>query len=154
MGIISVPKKVYIATVSAEGDTPLNAFDNCLVKAGLGNVSLIKVTSVLPPKIKILEKPPRYPPGSNVPSIYAYTISSEPGSIISAAVALAPTENLTLVAEHTAIGKEEKQVQEEVIEIVKEMARSRNLKIENIIVKSVAHKVEKVGCALVVVAQM
>lgn len=154
MGLISVPKKVYIATVSAEGDTPLNAFDNCLVKAGLGNVSLVKVTSVLPPKIKILNDPPKYPPGSNVPSIYTYTISSEPGSVISAAVAIAPTKDLTLVAEHAAIGKDEKAIREEVLNMVKEMARSRNLNINDVIIKSVSHKVEKIGCALVVVTQM
>ena len=34
----------------AEGGTTLNAFDNALLAAGIGNINLIKVSSILPPR--------------------------------------------------------------------------------------------------------
>ena len=38
------------ATVGhAEGGTPLNAFDNALLAAGIGNINLVKVSSIIPP---------------------------------------------------------------------------------------------------------
>lgn len=59
MCLITIPKKIYVAAVASEGSTPLNAFDACLVKIGLPQISLIKVTSVLPPNIEVIEEPPR-----------------------------------------------------------------------------------------------
>ena len=44
-------KKVTMAAATAgraEGGTTLNAFDNALLAAGIGNINLIKVSSILP----------------------------------------------------------------------------------------------------------
>jgi arginine decarboxylase len=49
----------------AEGSTPLNAFDNALLAAGIGNVNLIKVSSILPPGIELVALP-RIKPGTSL----------------------------------------------------------------------------------------
>jgi len=154
MSVVTVPKRIYVAAVSAEGGSPLNAFDNCLVRAGLEGISLIKVTSILPPNMEILSSPPNYPPGANVPAIYAYAVSSDPGTLVSAAIALAYTKSLTLVAEHAVVGEDEERVREYVLKAVREMARARNLEISNIVIKSTSHRVRKVGCSLAIVTQI
>ncbi len=40
--------KAATTSGSAEGTTPLNAFDNALLAAGIGNINLVKVSSILP----------------------------------------------------------------------------------------------------------
>ena len=40
--------KVAITSGKAEGPSKLNAFDNALLDAGIGDVNLIKVSSILP----------------------------------------------------------------------------------------------------------
>src|SRR5262249_3760585 len=37
---------------AAEGGTPLNAFDNALLAGGIGNVNLVKMSSIMPPAIR------------------------------------------------------------------------------------------------------
>ena len=84
MCLITVPKKIYVAVAEADSITELNAFDACLVKIGLPNVSLIKVTSLLPSDVEIVKEPPKFPHGANVPSIYATVTSKRKGEIIRA----------------------------------------------------------------------
>ena len=53
-------KKVTMAAATAgraEGGTPLNAFDNALLAAGIGNINLIKVSSILPPGVELIALP-------------------------------------------------------------------------------------------------
>ena len=49
--------KVSITSGKAEGPTILNAFDNALLDAGIGDVNLIKVSSILPTGAEIVELP-------------------------------------------------------------------------------------------------
>ena len=70
----------------AEGKTPLNAFDNALLAAGIGNVNLLKISSIVPPNTRIIALP-RIKPGSIIPMAYASMVSEVPGEIIAAAVA-------------------------------------------------------------------
>ena len=51
-------KKVTLAAATAghaEGGTALNAFDNALLAAGIGNINLIKISSILPPDVPVIE---------------------------------------------------------------------------------------------------
>src|SRR5262249_38356882 len=48
---------------AAEGGTTLNAFDNALLAAGIGNIDLLKVSSIMPPAIRTIPVP-RIKPGS------------------------------------------------------------------------------------------
>ena len=53
-------KTVTLAAATAghaEGGTTLNAFDNALLAAGIGNINLIKVSSILPPDVPVVELP-------------------------------------------------------------------------------------------------
>lgn len=152
--VVTVPKKAFVVAVSAEGSTPINALDNCLVKAGLSRISLMKLTSILPPNIELLADPPEYPGGANVPAIYSYVISDTPNEIISAGIALGFTEDVTLVAEHSEVGKDKEYIEDYVKKMVEEMASARGLTISKLIIKSVEHKVKKIGCALAIVVQI
>lgn len=72
---------------SGSASTILNAFDRALQSAGVGNYNLVKVTSILPP----LTKPGDFhkiPPGSVVFAAMASMTSEQPGTIISAAIAI------------------------------------------------------------------
>ncbi len=154
--MLGKPKKALIKAVSAEGETPLNAFDNCLIKAGVGDVSLVKLTSILPPDIEFIENIPQLHPGSNVPAIYTSITSEKSGQKIAAAIAVARTKNgPTLVAEYSNINISASKAGEEALKRVTEMAKNRKKEIEGkIIIKSTEHTVKKCGCALAIVIEI
>ena len=62
----------------AERKTLLNAFDNALLAAGIGNVNLLKISSIVPPSIRIIPLP-QIKPGSIIPMAYASMLSEVPG---------------------------------------------------------------------------
>lgn len=47
--MLQTPKKYFVTAGSAEGNNQLNAFDHALLKSGIGNLNLLRVTSILPP---------------------------------------------------------------------------------------------------------
>jgi pyruvoyl-dependent arginine decarboxylase (PvlArgDC) len=84
-------KKVTMVAVTAgcaEGGTTLNAFDNALLQAGIGNINLIKVSSIVPPEVDVVTLP-QIKPGAIVPTAYAAMTSETPGETIAAAVGYA-----------------------------------------------------------------
>ena len=87
----------------AEGSTTLNAFDNALLAAGIGNINLIKVSSILPPEVPVIELP-KIKLGALVPTAYAAMTSEKPGEIIAAAVGYAvpddPAKNGVIMEFH------------------------------------------------------
>src|SRR5262245_63509415 len=53
-------RRVTMAAITAghaEGGTSLNAFDNALLAAGIGNINLIKVFSIIPPDVPVIDLP-------------------------------------------------------------------------------------------------
>ena len=152
---IAIPKKVYVTAVASEGETELNAFDNCLLKVGIGDVSLVKVTSILPGDIEITEEPTILPAGANVPAIYTYKISNNPGEKIAAAIALGQTKGgPTLVAEYSDVGVSIEEAETEASKRLMIMAKARNLEVQSTEVYSIDHVVEKIGCALAIVVEI
>lgn len=89
------PTHFFLCAGAAEGMTPLNAFDNALMKAGVGNLNLIRLSSILPPRTK-LSGPRKFEPGDYLPIAYGATGSSEKGEHISAGVAAAIPVDATL----------------------------------------------------------
>src|SRR5918992_5156451 len=84
-------KRVTMAAATAghaEGGTTLNAFDNALLVAGIGNINLIKVSSILPPEVPVIELP-KIKPGALIPTAYAAMTSETPGETVAAAVGYA-----------------------------------------------------------------
>ncbi|MCD6164114.1 MAG: arginine decarboxylase, pyruvoyl-dependent [Candidatus Odinarchaeota archaeon] len=156
IGMLGKPKKAIINAVSSEGETPLNAFDNCLLKLGIGDVSLVKLTSILPEDIEFIDKTPQLCPGSNVPAIYTYITSEKTGQKIAAAIVAAKTKNgPVLVAEYSNTDISASEAKKEAIKRVVEMAKNRKREIEGeIIVKSTEHIVKKCGCALAIIVEV
>lgn len=89
----TTPKKAIMVAASAEGGTKLNAFDNALLKMGIGNVNLVKLSSVIPSHIEWIDKMPEIPIGMLLPTVYAHIESDEPGMTISAALGVGLSEN-------------------------------------------------------------
>src|SRR4051795_8172857 len=75
----SAPNVFWLASGSAEGATPINAFDNALLNAGVGNLNLVKVSSVVPTGAVMLDQPIPIGPGTLVPAVYATGHSNVPG---------------------------------------------------------------------------
>ena len=96
--------KIAIVSGKDEGPTKLNAFDNALTDAGIGDVNLIKVSSMLSRNTEITELP-TLKPGSMINCVLSEITSDNPGDEIIAVVALAIGDELGCVVEKTAINK-------------------------------------------------
>ena len=94
--------KVSIVSGKSEGPTRLNAFDNALTDAGIGDVNLIKVSSMLEKKTSIV-KLPKLKAGAMVNCVLSNITSSNPGETITACVAVAIGDNLGCVVETTGV---------------------------------------------------
>lgn len=86
------PEAYFMCAGRGEGTTTLNAFDEALRDAGMADVNLVRLSSILPPGCD--EVPAFRPPaGSLVPTAYAKMGSETPGDIIAAAVAIGIPED-------------------------------------------------------------
>ena len=150
--VFARPDKFFLAAGFAEGLTELNAFDNALMQAGIGNTNLIRISSILPPAA--VEIPlPKLPYGSLVPVAYAEETSSVPGLLISAAVATgipADPELPGVIMEHHLQGPEE-QCRREVVEKVEEAFRVRGYKLAGVRLISASGTVKQIGSAVAAV---
>ncbi|MCI0547446.1 MAG: arginine decarboxylase, pyruvoyl-dependent [Candidatus Rokubacteria bacterium] len=141
------------ATVgSAEGATPLNAFDNALLAAGIGNVNLVKISSILPPAVDVIALP-ALRPGALIPTAYAAMTSEVPGEVVSAAVGWAlpedPTRNGVIMEFHDKASREE--AERMIVHMLEEAFRVRGWRIREMKVVATEHRVERTGCALAAV---
>jgi arginine decarboxylase len=149
-------KTVTIAAATAghaEGGTELNAFDNALLAAGIGNINLIKVSSIVPPDVSFIELP-KLKLGALIPTAYAAMTSDVPGETIAAAVGYAlpddPAKNGVIMEFH---GKTTQQEAEAAIRaMLDEAFRVRGEPIREVAVFAAEHTVERIGCAIAAVA--
>jgi arginine decarboxylase len=145
-------KTVTLAAATAghaEGGTALNAFDNALLAAGIGNINLIKVSSILPPEVPVVDLP-KIKPGALVPTAYAAMTSETPGELVAAAVGYAipddPSKNGVIMEFHGVATRDEAERQIQVM--LEEAFRVRGETIAELRVVAVDHRVERIGCAL------
>ncbi len=147
------PEKFFIAAASAKGLTELNAFDMALIKAGIGNYNLVKVSSIIPPGAKHAESVD-LPEGAILPIAYGACISAEKGKLISAAVAVGlPKEKdgVGIIAEFAGeVNEEEARMNAKLM--AEEALRVRNLTIKEILVGSSSIVVDGPSCAFAGVA--
>jgi arginine decarboxylase len=134
---------------TAEASTSLNAVDAALLDAGIGNINLVKLSSILPPGATIVPLP-RLRPGAIIPAAYAVTVSDVPGETIAAAVGWAMPEDRTqpgvIMEVHDRItGKEAERRVEQMLD---EALALRNAPIRERAVFVAEHQVVKVGCAV------
>lgn len=133
----------------AEGGTTLNAFDNALLAAGIGNINLIKVSSILPPDVPVIDLP-KIKPGALVPTAYAAMTSETAGETVAAAVGYAvpddPAKNGVIMEFHGVASRAE--AERQIHLMLEEAFRIRGEVIRERAVFAVEHTVERVGCAL------
>jgi len=144
--------KVATTAGSAEGATPLNAFDNALLAAGIGNINLVKVSSIIPPGAAVVPLP-RIKPGAVVPTAFAETTSEVPGEVISAAVGWArpTTPGLPgiIMEFHDKATRDE--AERAIVQMLEEAFRVRSWDMGEMKVAAVEHQVERTGCAVAAV---
>src|SRR5687767_14258300 len=83
--MLATPSLIHLARGSAEGRTALNAFDNALLNAGIHNLNLMRVSSIVPKDASFGELP-KLPVGTLAPVVYSEITSNVPGEVISACV--------------------------------------------------------------------
>ena len=94
--------KIAIVSGKSEGPTELNAFDNALMDAGIGDVNLIKVSSMLGANTEIIDLP-KLKAGSMVNCVLSTINSKNKGDTITACIAIAIGDNLGCVVENAGI---------------------------------------------------
>ncbi len=150
--IIKTPTKYFLVAGAAEGYSPLNAFDGALLDAGIGNLNLVKMSSIVPPGCQKISPCP-IPAGSLVPVAYASMSSDMQEEYISAAVAAAfpvDPDYPGLIMEYSNRGRKH-----DIETIVRHMAEQgmilRNQKIRQIESISIEYQVKKIGAAFAAV---
>ncbi len=92
--MVNTPNVFCLVKGASEGRTRLNAFDNALLNAGVGDTNLMRMSSILPPgaeqkNIDDID----LPPGGLIPLAYATIDSTTPGRYISSAIAVGIPED-------------------------------------------------------------
>jgi arginine decarboxylase len=150
--IIKTPTHYFMVSGASEGFTPLNAFDSALLCAGIGDTNLVKMSSIVPPRCRLIS-PVVLPPGSLVPTAYASITSDVPGELISSAVAVAlPKEPhyAGLIMEYSARGSRA-EIEETVRQMAIEGMKLRMREIKDIKSVAIEHRVQKVGATFAAV---
>lgn len=91
------------------------------------------------------------PSGSLLPIAYGYITSSEPGDIISAAVAVGIKRNSFGVIMEFSGKCSKKEAEQRVTRMVEEAFEMRGLELQEVKVASTEHVVEHIGCAFAAV---
>lgn len=133
--------KIAITSGKSEGPSKLNAFDNALLDAGIGDVNLIKVSSIIPADSKFVELP-LLTPGAMTNCVLAHANSSKSGDLITAVIVVAISDDLGCVVEHSDVNKDPEEVKEYALFMAMEMMKVRNMEIKEIIVEEKSHVVE------------
>lgn len=146
------PKRFFRVKGNAEGFSKLNSFDNALIDSGIGNMNLIKISSIIPPDCK----PARFikiREGSFIPVAYASITSDMTGEYIAAGVAAAvPALSNTagVIMEYSSRGRKH-----DIDSIVRSMAveamKVRGINDYKILSASVEHRVKHIGTAFAAV---
>jgi arginine decarboxylase len=145
--MLPTPQKVKLVAAGAEGPTPLNAFDSALLRAGIGNLNLIRVSSILPPGC-VHDPTFSVPAGSLTPTAYGYLVSAEPGQTIAAAIGVGFSEDdYGVIMEFEGLcGRAE--AAERVAVMVREAFLARGKRLVDIKVEAAAHRVERHGAVV------
>jgi arginine decarboxylase len=142
--------KISLTSGKSEGPTRINAFDNALLNAGIGNVNLIPVSSIIPSYAKIVELP-HIKEGAMVNCVLAQNYSDNAGDLITAVVALATSNDFGCVVEHSGINRAPNDVRREAETMVRYMMEVRDLEINEIIIENENHKIKEHGVVIAAV---
>ncbi len=145
--MLPTPRKVKLAAGACEGATPLNAFDGALLAAGIGNLNLLKVSSILPPGC-VLEDGFDVPPGSLTPTAFGTLTCEEPGRTIAAAIGVGfSADDYGVIMEFEGhCGRAE--AEERVGLMVREGFAMRGKTLASVHVLGVEHRVVRTGAVI------
>jgi arginine decarboxylase len=150
--LLPTPQKFKLVAGTGEGKTTLNAFDSALLASGLGNLNLLKVSSILPPQAVYCKKL-EIPFGSLVPTAFGSICSKKPGEIIAAAVAVGiPAGDSFGVIMETSDFCTKAEIEKRITDMVIEAFTTRNLVFQEIKVYAIQHQVVNCGSAFAGVA--
>lgn len=146
--MVQTPNVFALVKGAAEGHTRLNAFDNSLLDAGVGDTNLMRMSSILPPgaaqrDISDIE----LPKGGLVPLAYATIDSTTPGRFISSAIAVGIPEDeeepgvIMEFEDHSKLENVESIVRQMVVDAFK----YRNRALKEIKSIGIEHRVETCG---------
>lgn len=142
--MLITPVSYTLAVGAAPGPTPMNAFDNALLIAGIGNVNLMKVSSILPPGAKFVESL-EIPPGSLVPTAYCTWTSEIPDEHIAAAVGVGLSrDSFGVIMEYAGTGTRE-YAESEVSRMLEAAFHQRQMKLHELRIRGIDHQVRTVG---------
>jgi len=147
--VLNLPQLLYLASGCSEGLTPLTAFDNALRDAGIDNLNLIQVSSIIP-KGAVFGPKPDLPVGTIVPTVYSSVTSNVPGEVISAVIGAGTGEHGGVLMEyhHNGHGDDAERV---CLGMVEEGFQRRGWKLEGVQFVTAEHKVDRLGCAVAAV---
>jgi arginine decarboxylase len=156
-----VPQEVWLTSGVGEGSTRLNSFDKALFDAGIGNLNLMKVTSILPARAKIVDLRQSgaqvdIPFGCLVPTVYTTVSSEMPGQKIACGLVLAVPDDRNIngvIFEVSMVGTREEvsHILDGMAEEAMKLRKMRGFKV----VKSISEcTVEEKGIASVVSAAL
>ncbi len=138
---------LYLVAGSGEGETPLNAFDRALLEAGIGDVNLVKVSSIVPPGWEVVKDRPTFRPGSLVPVVYIERTSHEAGQKIAVALAVGQGEDgFGVIME--CEGSSGSEAEAMAVEMVRRAFQYRKKELMKVLTISAEHIVHKCGAVV------
>ncbi len=139
---MNVPTECWIVQgVGESNHSPLNAFDNALVDAGIGHLNLITYSSIIPKFITYRSDLVDIHPGSETGIIIA-NASGSLGDTVSAGISIAPLANYFLVYESHSQSNAEK-TRELLVASTQEAMQSRGEHRDTIYIQTVEKTISK-----------
>lgn len=147
--MLYVPRLLALAQGCSEGLTPLTAFDNALREAGIDNLNLVKVSSIVPKDARF-GPVPVLPVGTIVPTVYTHVVSNVPGEVISAVIAAGTGAHGGVLMEYHHRGPAD-DAQRVAQAMVEEGFARRGWRLDDVRFASSEHKVDRLGSAVAAV---
>ncbi len=146
--VLYVPRLIHFARGAAEGMTPLNAFDNALLQAGVHNVNLNRISSIVPRGARFGDMV-KLPVGTIVPAVYASVTSDVAGEVISACIGagIGSEGGVLMEYHHRGPGDDAERVVQSMVE---EGFARRGWHLEEVRFTTGEHKVDRLGSAVAV----
>lgn len=147
-----VPERFWVTSGVAEGGTELNAFDNGLLAAGIGNLNLIRVSSVLPRgAVREYSRPTKFPEGTLMPMVYSVAESDKEGDLIASCVGIGRArDSFGMIFEHSGL-MSAAHAEATVRQQLEEAFQMRGMTLDEVIIESCELKVQRCGCTVAAV---
>lgn len=142
-----LPNIVCLAQGTSEGDSELTAFDNALRAGRIGDVNLIRVSSIVPTGAVFAEVP-ELPYGALVPTAYAEQVSSTPGQVVSACIGVGWTPQGGVIMEAHGVDETAGEIEKRCHLMVEEGMRVRGFTEYEVRFATAEHTVQRIGAAV------